>query len=234
MTRHFLDVGPEALVEAAARPDLDDRMAVEILRNPHCSPEIAARVAKHPRLMGSDRIRRLVCTIRGMPTPRVNDLVATLPWLALIQLIQDPRTPPMVRRMGEKRLLIKLPKMAFGERISLARRAHRALYRPLVELGETQVIEALCANPRLTERDVVGLLNGRVVPASLCSALLRSPRWAPRRGVRLALARSRSTPLPIALSALAEFGPGELKSLIGDPAVPARVREAAAGLLKRR
>ena len=172
--------------------------------------------------------------IRGMPASRVADLVGTLPWFGLLQLAQDPKTPPLVRRVAERRLLLKLPKLTLGERIGLARRAHRTLYGPLVAAGDPKVVMALLENPRLTETDVVVMLNASQPPPVMFSAVLRSARWAPRRGVRLAMARNPSTPLPLALSAVAELGPGELKGLARDPGVPEGVRNGVLGLLGKR
>ena len=50
----------------------------------------------------------------------------------------------------------------------------------------------------------------------------------------MAMARNRATPLPVALSAVAELGPGELRGLVQDPKVPEGVRKAVIGLLKKR
>lgn len=227
-------MGPDQLLTVAEGEGLDDGQAIEILRNPHCTVKVAERVAEDRRLLGSDRIRRLICSVRGMPTPRVANLVATLSWLGLLQLAQDPKTPPMVRKMTERRLIHKLPKLTLGERIGLARRSHRALYRPLIATAEGQVIVALLENPRLTESDVVDLLNSNNPHPVVFSAVLRSPRWAPRRSIRVAMARNRSTPLPVALSAVAELGPGELRALAKDPGLPEPVRNGVLGLLKKR
>ncbi|RLE28129.1 MAG: hypothetical protein DRJ65_00555 [Acidobacteria bacterium] len=234
MAERISSMGPDQLLAVADGEGLDDRQAIEILGNPHCTVEVAERVAGHRRLLGSERIRRLVCTVRGMPTPRVADLVATLPWLGLLQLSQDPKTSPMVRKMTERRLLLKLPKLTLGEKIGLARRSHRALYAPLIATADDQVIVALLENPRLTEDDVVNLLNSSDPDPTVFSAVLRSPRWAPRRGIRVAMARNRSTPLPVALSAVAELAPGELKALAEDPGLPEGVRKGVLGLLKKR
>ncbi len=48
------------------------------------------------------------------------------------------------------------------------------------------------------------------------------------------MARNPSTPLPVALSAVAELGPGELKGLVEDPGLPENVRVGVLGLLKKR
>ncbi|RLE23156.1 MAG: hypothetical protein DRJ61_04970 [Acidobacteria bacterium] len=234
MTEQISSMGSEELLSLSRSDELDDGQAIEILRNPYCSAEVAECVAKHRRLLGSERIRRMVCSVRGMPTPRVADLVATLSWLGLLCLAQDPKTPPMVRRMSERRLLLKLPKLTLGERVGLARRTHRALYGPLFASAESPVIVSLLENPRLTESDVVQLLNSKNPNPVVFFAVLRSPRWAPRRGIRMAMARNPSTPLPVALSAVAELGPGELKGLVEDPGLPENVRVGVLGLLKKR
>ena len=227
-------MGPEELLSLSKSDELDDRQAIEILRNPHCSAEVAERIAEHRRLLGSERIRRLVCSVRGLPTPRVADLVATLPWLGLLQLAQDPKTSPMVRKMAERRLLLKLPKLTLGERVGLARRTHRALYGPLIATSDGPVIVALFENPRLTESDVVEILNSKNLHPVVFSAVLRSSRWAPRRGIRMAMARNPLTPLPVALSAVAELGRSELKRLAEDPGLSESVRTGVLGLLKKR
>jgi hypothetical protein len=234
MMERISSMGPDDLLSVAEDENLDDGQAIEILRNPHCSVKVAERISAHRQLLGSDRIRGLLCSVRGMPTPRVANLVATLGWLGLLQLAQDPRTLPMVRKMAERRLVLRIPTLTLGERIGLARRSHRNLYRALVANGDPQVIVALLENPRLTEADVVALLNSINPQPAVFSAVLRSVRWAPRRGIRLAMARNASTPLPLALSALAELGPSELKSVADDRVVPKRVRDAALALLKKR
>ncbi len=166
--------------------------------------------------------------------PRVADLLATLPWLGLLQLSQDPKTPPMVRKTAERKLLLKLPKLTVGEKIGLARRTPRSFYRPLAATSEDQVIVALLENPRLTENDLVDLLNSGTTSPGIFSAVLRSPRWAPRRGVRMAMARNPLTPLPVALSAMAELRPSELKDLCDGPKLPQGVQKGALRLLKKR
>jgi len=234
MVERILSMGPDDLLRIAEEEDLDDAQAIEILRNPHCSIEVAERVAAHRHILGSDRIRSLLCSVRGMPTPRVADLVSTLGWIGLLQLSQDPGTSPMVRRMAERRLILRIPNLTLGERIGLARRSHRTLYGPLVSSRDPQVIVALLENPRLTEGDVIALINSASPVPVVFFSVLRSGRWAPRRGIRLAMARNSSTPLPLALSALAELGPGELADIANDRMVPKRVREAASALRKKR
>lgn len=227
-------MGPEELGRLASQPALDERTVIEILRNPYCSSEVAMRLAARAELMSSTRVRRLVCEIDGLPTPKVSDLLGTLPWVPLLELAQEPRTPPMVRKMAERKLLLKLEKMTSGERTALARRAHRAIFHAVARIGDERTFAALLENPKLTERDLVSILNSGAHPPTAPVWVNRNSRWATRRTVRLAVARSPATPVPVALSAIAELGTNELTQLARDPKISAPVREAVRGLLRRR
>ncbi len=215
--------------------ELDEGTAIEVLRSPFCTVEIAERVASSPRITAAHRVRELLCTIRGMPASRLHDLVATLPWGSLLRLAQAANVPPMVRRLAERRLILRLGKLTLGEKTALARRSHRALFKHLArDGGDDKVYLALLENPRMTEDDVVGLVNSIAPSPDVILAIIRSSRWSRRRAVRMAVARCPTTPLPLAFSAVAELGPGELRQLVADAKVPVAVREGAGRLLERR
>ncbi len=83
-----------------------------------------------------------------------------------------------------------------------------------------QVIRALLANPRLTEKDVVRIAALRPQNAANLREILRARRWSVRRSVRCALAWNPHTPGAIArrllplldsadLAALAQEGPDD-------------------------
>ncbi len=227
--------GERVLAALAAAGELDENKAIEVLRSPYCTIEVAERIARSHKLTATHRVSELLCTIRGMPTARVHTLVSTLPWSSLLRLSQAPQAPPGARRLAERRLILNIPTMSLGERVSLARRAHRALFKHLIASGgDSKVSLALLENFRMTEDDVVILLGSAGLSADIVGAINRSARWTCRRTVRMAIARCVGAPLPLALSALAELGPGELRQLIADPRVPNAVREGAKSLLERR
>ncbi len=219
----FLDTG-----------DLDERQAIAVLRNPFCTAEVARKLMERKQGLSAHRVRELLCRIRGMPLPLVIDLISTLPWISLLHLAQDAGTPPLIRRRAEQRLLQRLPRLTLGEKTALARRAHRELFLALFDTGEVQIIEALLENPRMTESDLLRVMLRLEPPPDFFAALIRHPKWACRRDLRRALARHAGTPLPLALSALAELGLHELEEIRSDRVVPEQVRDAAAGLILRR
>lgn len=224
----------EELEELTARGIRDDLQALQVLRNPHCSFAIAVHIAAKPELAQSTGVRELVCTVRGLPLPKVLDLLATLPWLSLMNLAQNPRTPPQVRRHAETKLIQRIDKLTLGERIAAARRAHRTIVPHLAHLGEPMVVEALLDNPRLTGEDVIGLLHTPEPPSCLYAALIRHPRWGPRHEIRFAVARSKGAPVPLAVSALAQMPVPQLRLLAKDPGIRPEIRHAAHQLGRRR
>jgi len=228
------EMNTEELLHYLSRHEISERDAITILRSPFCTAEVASKLMENHRNLSAHRVRELLCQVGGMPTPTLMDLISTLPWLSLVHLAQDARTPPVIRRRAERRLLQRIPRLSLGERIALARRCHRELFLSLFDSGDEKIIEALLSNPRMTEADLSSAILRLDLPPSFYSALIRHPKWSCRRGLRMVLARNPATPLPLALSALAELGLKELETIRSDRATPERVRDAATDLMKRR
>jgi hypothetical protein len=221
------------LMEFVRRRQLDDIEVVQVLRSPFCTAQIAERIASDPSLMGTHAVREKLAGFPGFTFGRALDLMATLPWTSLLSLSQSPRTPPVVRRQAERKLLAQLASMALGEKIALARRAHREIFRVLIGTGDGQVLSALLNNPRLVENDILVILNTSEPPAEFFGELANHRKWAPYIRIRRALVVCSHTPLPLALSVLVQLSVPELRRVLEHPDLPERVREAARSLLER-
>jgi len=213
--------------------ELSEHDVLDALRNPYCAAEVAEAIADRPELLAAHTVRELLSSFRGLAFARVMDLVATLPWTSLLALAQNPKAPPMVRRHVEKKLVAVLARMSLGEKVALARRVHRPLLRPLIEAGDGQVLVALLDNQRLSENDVLLILNIAMAPPEFYNELARHHRWGQSYAVRAALVRCRHTPLPVALSALVQLRSSDLEAVATRPDVPELVRNAAAALRER-
>jgi hypothetical protein len=234
MVRKLSSLGPEELLAAVHGGELDELQVLEVLRNPHCTPEIAVQIADSPHWTGSHGVRELLVGHRGFPFARAMSLLPTLPWTSLLQLAQVPRTPPVVRRQAEKKLLDRLTKMSLGEKIALARRAHRPLFQSLMATTDEQVLSALLDNPRVVETDVILMVNTSPAPPEFYFTLGRHHRWSLAYGVRLALAECARAPLPLVLSAMVQLNPMDLCRLADRRDLPERIRGAAETLWHRR
>jgi hypothetical protein len=161
------------------------------------------------------------------------DFLATLPWTSLLALAQNPPTPPVVRRQAEKKLLYQIPKMTLGEKVALARKAHRPLLKNLIAVADVQVLIALLDNPRMTENDILVVLNTVDAEPAFYGALARHHKWGQYYGVRRGLAECRNTPLPLALSALVQLRISDVREICRRETLPEQVRMAGAALIAR-
>jgi hypothetical protein len=139
----------------------------------------------------------------------------------------------MIRRSAERKLLTLISAMTLGEKIALARRAHRPIFGALMSAGEPQVFSAILDNPRLTENDILVILNTTRCPTAFFTELARHHRWGHYLGIRRGLVRCRLTPLPIVLSLIVQLPSLTLRNILEDPALRDEVREAITALLDR-
>ena len=136
----------------------------------------------------------------------------------------------VVRRQAERTLIFHIPTMTLGERIAMARRAHRALFPQLIAGRNDMVLTALLDNPRLIENDLVVLINTGEPSADFLGEVARHHKWGRFHGVRRAIAECPQSPLPLALSALVQLPRSDQRKLADKADLPDRVRSAAAAL----
>jgi hypothetical protein len=197
-----------------------------ILHNPFVTTELLGRVASSPELAGLYEVRRELAAHPRTPRALAVQLVAGLYWRDLAALGIDPRVHPLVRRSADRRLHERLPGLAVGEKIALARRASAFLVSALRFDPSPRVVTALLENPRLTEAQLLPLASHERANPRCLEALAASTRWATRRGVRAALCRNPATPVGTALRLLPGLSRNGLAAVAADVrlAVPLRSR----------
>lgn len=233
MVRSITNLDSNGLMSLVTSRELDELEALQVLRSPFCTAQIAEVIASNRRLLDPHGVRELLAGFPGFNFSRALDLLATLPWVSLLTISQAPQTPPVVRRHAERKLVSQLLTMALGEKIALARRAHRALFRALTASGDEQILVALLDNPRLVENDILVILNTVDVPTVFLTEIARHRRWGTYRGVRRAIVELASTPLPLALSLLVQMSVSGLRHVVRGKNVPGQVRDAALSLIER-
>ncbi len=95
----------------------------QALHNPFCTTEIVELFAGMPRLVSFYEVRRDLALHPQTSEPVALHLVPGLWWRDLIALGLDTRLRPRVRRLADQYLILRLPELALGEKINLARRA---------------------------------------------------------------------------------------------------------------
>jgi hypothetical protein len=203
----------------------------QVLHNPFCTMEIVELLADQPRLVSFYEVRRDLALHPRTPEPLALRFVPGLWWRDLMALGLDTRLRPRVRRAADQALGLRLPQLALGERINLARRAASGVLAQLRHDPHPNVISALLDNPRLTEDILAPVVHGAATPGPVLAAIATDRRWGTRPGLQVALARNPNTPQAVALRLLPLLRKPELRTVALDVRVPEAVRFRARVLL---
>ncbi len=233
MDRLISDLDSNGLQDLVRSRELDELEILKVLRSPFCTAQIAEEIASDRRSLDAHGVRERLAAFPGFNFGRALDFLGTLPWTSLLSVAQAPRTPPVIRRHAERKLVTQIQSMTLGEKIALARRAHRAIFRVLIATGDGQVLSALLDNGRLVENDILVMLNTAEPPPKFFAELARHQRWGQYFRVRSALVECPNTPYPLALSVLVQLPKAELRRALDRPDIPDNVRNAAEALLER-
>ena len=212
----------------ACAAEIDPQAVRQALRNPYCAAEAIELLAGEERLLSFYEVRRDFALHPLTPETLASRFVPTLYWRDLMALALDLRLRPALRRMAEIHLGARLPGMAVGEKISLARRAGGAVLAQLRHDPSPRVIAALLDNPRLTE----GVLAPVLTPPAILELIAGDRRWGVRYPLRLALVRNPATPLQLAWRLLESLRPADLRPVAADSRLPAPVRQRGRVLLE--
>lgn len=211
--------------------ELDVAAVRQALRNPFLGPEGIETIAGQGRLLPAYEVKRALTLHPRTPEVLALRFVPMLFWRDLVELGLDTRVRPTVRRAAERRLVSRLPGLAVGEKVAIARRASPRVLGQLRNDPNVRVVRALLDNPRTTEGLVLPLLAQHDARPDVLRAVARHRRWGVRYEVRLGLCRHPNTPLAAALGLLPHLRKADLRKLAAETRVPSAVRRKAEVLL---
>jgi hypothetical protein len=210
---------------------LETEALLRILRDPFCDEVVLERIVGLPGLLKDYAVRLEIVRHRAARDAQAQRLLTTLYWRDLAKLGADVRVHPRLRRAADRRLADRLPTMAVGEKIAMARIAGQGLLTLLRREKESAVVGAVLMNPRLNESMVLAMAEGFETPAEILKLIGRSERWRHRLTVASALCRNRRTPPDVALQLLSSLRKQDLRTLLRDRRLPAALRRRAEMLL---
>jgi hypothetical protein len=231
--RRLREAGSEelaALVRERAA-ELEPPAVRQALRNPYCTTETIELLAGVRRLLSFHQVRRDLALHPGTPETLASGFLPTLFWRDLMELTLDPRLRPTLRRAAELHLTARLPRLAVGEKMSLARRASPGVLAQLRHDPSPQVIAALLDNPRLTEGLLLPVVHAAAASPAILELIAGDRRWGVRYPVRLALVKNPATPLQTAWRLLESLRRSDLRPVAADARTPEPLRRRARVLL---
>jgi hypothetical protein len=198
-----------------------------LLRSRETPTATITRIGRNRAWMRSREMKLAFVSNPRAPQVSARQLLPHLGWRDLAELSINARVSPVLRREAEKLLGTRLPELAVGEKVTLARRGSRGIVELLRDDTEASVLRAVAGNPRATENDFARILARSDVPATFLGWLADQSAWSQRRPVRLALVRHPRTPPPSALHLSPALSRRDIDELRRDFAAPRLIRVAA-------
>jgi hypothetical protein len=211
--------------------ELDVPAAQSVLRNPHAGEEVLRLIAAERRLLPFYDLRRELALHPNAPQALALALLSSLYWRDLVAAGLDVRIRPVIRRAADQRVVERLPGLAVGEKVAIARKASRPVLQALRHDPSPGVVGALLDNPRLTEPDLLPLAASEKARPQVLETLLAHRRWGSRYPVRVTVVRNPAAPLALTTRTLPLLKKTDLRAVASDPRLHSALRRRAQVLL---
>ncbi len=208
------DADEATLLALIENPNLDETHVTQLLERLDLPASVLAAVADAGKWTASEGVRLRLA--RHPRTPR-RIAIALLRQLFLFDLVRVsllPSAPADIRRAAEGIILARVPHLAVGEKLSLARRGPSRIAGAVLAEGHPQAVKLALANSFLTESQLLKVLAKPDVPERVVAAIAQHPKWSCKYNVRLGLARNAQTPPPVVLAILPDLTVRDLKDVM--------------------
>jgi hypothetical protein len=230
------DKSEEVLFALLENTAFDEALLCLLLERLDLPADLLGEIARHKEWMRSYRVK---LRLAGHPrTPRlvVLPLIRQIFLFDLVNLSLRPSTPAETRRIAEDLILARLPQLALGQRLTLARRGSGRVVAALLAEGNERIVPLALDNAFLTESHVLKVLAKEDLPEIVPTSLAKHRKWSILYNIRMALVRHPLTPLARVLSFLPDLTLRDLDELSGARSLPPNLKKyiQAEVLLRRR
>jgi hypothetical protein len=190
------------LLALLENPNLEEQHVTQLLERADLSATVLGTVAAKGKWMASEAVRLRLAQHPRTPKRVALAIVRQLFLFDLVRLSLLPSAPPDIRRIAEEIILARVPHLAVGEKLTLARRGPSRVAGAILGEGHPQATQLVLSNPFLTEAQVLKALAKPGVPERVVAAVAQHPKWSTQYNVRAALVRNAHTPPPSVLAFL--------------------------------
>ena len=190
------------LLALLENPNLEEQHVTQLLERADLSATVLGTVAAKGKWMASEAVRLRLAQHPRTPKRVALAVVRQLFLFDLVRLGLLPSAPPDIRRIAEEIILARVPHLAVGEKLTLARRGPSRVAGAILGEGHPQATKLVLSNPFLTEAQVLKALAKPGVPERVVAAVAQHLKWSTQYNVRAALVRNAHTPPPSVLAFL--------------------------------
>lgn len=228
------DPAPEVLRTLLNNPQFGEDHLQTLLKRRDLPEDLLKAASRLERVKSSHRLKVALVYNPGTPTVVVQSLLPQLYLFELVNLCYLPGVTPDQKVAAERAIIQRLPTTPMGNKMTLARRGTSTVVGEILKEGDTRLIEACLANPRLKEVDILQFLNGARAVADTISAIARHPRWKSRPNLKLAILKNRRTPAVWYTLFLPRLQTIEINGLLASRRLNANQKQLVQDELKRR
>jgi len=220
----------EVLDALLGNPALREQHLLLLLSRKDLSREMLTAIAQKKQWMRSYSLKTAVLKHPKTPRHVALPLLRFIYLFDLVEIASAVGVAPDLKRLVEDTILAQREGLATGQRLALARRGTHRVAGGLLNDPDPRVIQAALQNPALTEQAVAAALQVEKGAAELTAAVAENARWKTRRGIKLALVRSRHLSLARFAAILPDLTLPDLDDLVDDPRVAPNIRSYVAKL----
>jgi hypothetical protein len=205
-------------------PPLSEDLALALLEHRDLPPETLEQLGRDPAALKSRKVCVALAAHSRTPRHLALRLLRHFYTGDLMQFGLRPSVPADLKHFAAEQLVVRLPGVTMGERLTLARRASEAVAAALLLDKEPRVAQTALENARLTEAAVIKALLRPKAGVAFVEAVCHHPKWSPRREIRLALLRGPHTPLARALEFARNLPPPLLRDVLHTSRLPEKIK----------
>jgi hypothetical protein len=234
LVRLIHETAPDALLPILQNSALDETSLCLLLQRKDLRTDFLAEVLRRRHFLKNYQVKKLLAFHPHTPRTDGLRLLRDLYLMDLIQFAISPGVLPDLKRKAEDQVVAKLPQIALGQKIALARRSPARIAGALLADGQPPVVKAALSNPNLTEAQVLKVLARERLPPAVSQSIAQDPKWSHYYNVRVALLRQPSTTLTTILAFLPELTVSDLRELAAPGILPENLRHYLQAEIARR
>jgi hypothetical protein len=224
----------DVLLALLDNPSMDETKLCLLLERKNLPGEVVEEVARRKPLLKSYRVKRAIAFHPRTPRLVGMKMLRDLYLMDLVQFALAPGVSAELKRNAEDQLMSRLPQLALGQKITLARRGPSRVAGALLAEGHVQVIRVVLENSYLTEAQILRALSKDKLPLAVVPAIASHAKWSHSYNVRLALVRHPLSPLATILAYLPELTVSDLRELAAPGIVSENLRKYLLAEVQRR
>lgn len=207
------EAGEEILLALLENPNLEEPHVVLLLERLDLPATVLAAIATAGKWSSNESVRLHLARHPRTPKRFALAAVRQLFLFDLVRLSLLPSAPADIRRLAEEVILTRIPHLAIGEKLPLARRGPSRVAGAVLAEGHQHAVKLALANPFLTESQVLKVLAKPGLAERVVVAIAHHPKWSRQYNVRIALVRHPHTPASVVLALLPQLTLGDLKQV---------------------